>query len=76
MPWEKHPKQNKTIKPLRYFLLPQKWEAAKLTQGAQPGALWQSRKVGQGGVREVQGGGNISILMVDSCCCTLETNTL
>ena len=30
---------------------------------------------GVGGGREVQEGGDISILMADSHCCTAETNT-
>ena len=31
---------------------------------------------GVGGGREVQKGGNIFILMADSCCCMAETNTM
>ena len=46
-----------------------------MMQGAQPGALGQSRGVG-GGVRGgSRGRGYIDILMADSCCMA-ETNTL
>ena len=31
---------------------------------------------GVGGGREVQKGGDIFILMADSCCCMAETNTI
>ena len=31
---------------------------------------------GVGGGREVQEGGDISMRMTDSCCCTAETNTI
>ena len=47
-----------------------------IAQGAQLGALWLPRRVGwSGGGREVQGEGDICILMADSCCHTAETNT-
>ena len=47
-----------------------------ITQGAQLSALWQPRGVGWGGAgREVQEGGDMYILMADSCCCMAETNT-
>ena len=45
-------------------------------QGAQPGALWQSRGVGWGGGgSEVQNGADICIPMADSCWCMAESNT-
>ena len=45
-----------------------------LTEGAQPGALWQARGVGWGG-REVQEGGNVCMPVADSRWCMAETNT-
>ena len=44
-----------------------------LTEGAQPGALWQARGVGWGG-REVQEGGNICMPVADPHWCMAETN--
>ena len=47
-----------------------------ITQGTQPGALWQHRGWnGVGGGKEVQEGGDIYILMPDSCWYMAETNT-
>ena len=47
-----------------------------MTQGAQPSTLWQPRGVAGGGRRrDAQEGGDISILMADSCWCMTETNT-
>ena len=46
-----------------------------ITQEAQSSALWKPRGVGEGGGgREVQEGGDICILMANSCCMA-ETNT-
>ena len=40
-----------------------------ITLGARQGTLWQPREMGWDGEWwEVQEGGNISILMTDSCC--------
>ena len=48
-----------------------------MTQGAQPGALWQPWGVGWSGRWKggVQGGGNICKSMADSCLCMAETAT-
>ena len=47
-----------------------------MMQGVHSGALWQPRGVGAGeGGREAQEGGDICILMADSCCYMVETNT-
>ena len=46
-----------------------------IAQGAQLCALWWSRGVGCRGGREAEAGGDISICIADSCCCTAETNT-
>ena len=47
-----------------------------ITQGSQPGPLWRPRGVGwSGDGREVQEGGDICILMTDSCCMA-ETSTI
>ena len=45
-----------------------------MTQGTQRGALWQSRKVVGG--REVGEGGDMSVLMADSCWCMTENYTI
>ena len=45
-------------------------EKCSVTQGTQPGALWQSR--GVGGV--VQEGGDTCILLANSQCYVAETN--
>ena len=48
-----------------------------VTQGGQPGALWQPRSGRQGGNgREVYGGRDMCIPMADSCWCMAETNTI
>ena len=47
-----------------------------ITQGAQPGALGQPRRVGwDGSGKEFHERGNICIPMADSCWCIAETNT-
>ena len=47
-----------------------------ITQGAQPGALWQPRGVGwSGSGREVQEGVDVCIPMADLCWRMTETNT-
>ena len=47
-----------------------------IAQGAQPNAHGQPRGVGWGIEREAQEGGDICILMTESCCCMPEANTL
>ena len=48
-----------------------------MTQGAQIGALWQSRAVGGvGSGKEIQEWGYIPIPMTDSCWYVAETNTI
>ena len=46
-----------------------------MTQGAQTGALWQSRRLGwEGDGREVREGGDMGVPMADSCWCLTENN--
>ena len=45
-----------------------------VTQGAQPGALWQPRGAGDG--REIPDGGAICILVADPCWCMAKTSTI
>ena len=48
-------------------------EAAIWGQETQPNALWQTRGVGWGRQWEdIQEGGDIHILVADSCCCMAE----
>ena len=48
-----------------------------ITQGAQICPLWQPRRMAWGGGRkEVQKGGDVNILTVDSLCYMAETNTI
>ena len=50
-------------------------ERCYITQGAQPGTLWQPRVRGWGECeRKVQERGDMGILMADSHCCMAETN--
>ena len=48
-------------------------DAAAWTAGTQRRALCQPRRVGGG---EVQEGGDICVLVVDSCFCIKEINTM
>ena len=46
-----------------------------IAQGEQLGALWRPIRAGWWGGREAQEGGDICILIADSCVCTAETDT-